>query len=112
MPPDFEKLYVWLKRLGMLAIAGVVLLICAGIYQLRGDGGPALIIPGILAIMPIFLFTYCITILHWKHRYIGKKSTLWGVLLMLESSGWFKVVYLFRHLLPDIRGTGRYRKSN
>jgi hypothetical protein len=26
----------------------------------------------------------------------------------LEASGWFKLVYFFRHILPDMRRRGRY----
>jgi hypothetical protein len=46
---------------------------------------------------------------HWKDRYRGRHSDLWGALLLIETTGWFKLVYLVRHLIPDIRNTGRYR---
>ncbi len=48
------------------------------------------------------------TIWHWKGRYIGEHSDLWGGLLLVETSGWMKLVYLFRHMLPDLRREGRY----
>jgi hypothetical protein len=32
-------------------------------------------------------------------------------LLVFEASGWFKLVYLFRHILPDWRGKGRYSRA-
>src|SRR5258707_1164032 len=65
----------------------------------------------LLAILPCFIFGYVLTILHWKARYRGEHSDLWGVLLLVETSGWFKLIYFFRHMLPDMRGRGRYRAS-
>jgi len=32
------------------------------------------------------------------------------LLLAIETSGWFKIVYLLRHILPDIRSTWRYKR--
>ena len=111
MSPDFPKLYGKLKLLGAIAGFGVLLLIFSLAHGPEDGLGQTLMIFSALAILPAFLLTYCMTILHWKHRYVGKKSTLWGILLLLETSGWFKIVYLFRHILPDIRGTGRYRRE-
>jgi len=62
-------------------------------------------------ILPGFLYIYVIVILHWKNRYRGKHSNLWGAIILLETTGWFKVVYLIRHIVPDIYATGRYRRS-
>jgi hypothetical protein len=111
MSPDFLKLYGKLKLLGSIAVLGVLLLVFSLVHGSEDGIGEILMILGVLAILPAFLLAYCMTILHWKHRYVGKKSTLWGVLLLLETSGWFKILYLFRHILPDIRGTGRYQSE-
>lgn len=111
MSPDFLKLYGKLKLLGAIAGLGVGLLIFSLVHGQEDGLGQALMILSVFAILPAFLLTYCMTILHWKHRYIGEKSTLWGVLLLLETSGWFKIVYLFRHILPDLQGTGRYQRG-
>ncbi|WP_170157568.1 hypothetical protein [Roseimicrobium gellanilyticum] len=54
------------------------------------------------------MFAYILTILHCKSRYKGDYSDLWGVLLMAETTGWFKLIYLIRHMIPDMRGEGRY----
>lgn len=62
----------------------------------------------LVAVCPCLIYGYVLTILHWKARYRGSHNDLWGVLLVLEASGWFKLVYLFRHLLPDMYGRGRY----
>jgi len=53
-----------------------------------------------------------VTIWHWKERYRGRHSDLWGGLILLETTGWFKLIYLFRHIIPDARGTGRYAPSD
>jgi len=66
-------------------------------------------VAGILLLLPPLVYTYIVTIWHWKSRYRGKHSDLWGAVLLLEASGWMKIVYLFRHLIPDMRQTGRYR---
>jgi hypothetical protein len=67
---------------------------------------------GVLLIMPAFIYTYVVILWHWKDRYRGKHSDLWGALILIETSGWFKIVYLFRHLIPDMRHSGRYRIPN
>jgi len=62
-----------------------------------------------LALLPAFAYTYVVILWHWKGRYRGNHSDLWGAILLIETSGWMKLVYLFRHLIPDMRQTGRYR---
>jgi hypothetical protein len=57
---------------------------------------------------PCLVYGYVLTILHWKARYRGSHSDFWGIVLLLEVSSWSKLVYLFRHLLPDMRGSGKY----
>ena len=66
------------------------------------------IVTGCLAIVPGFFYLFVVTIWHWKARYRGNHSDLWGALLLIETSGWFKLVYLFRHIIPDARHSGRY----
>ena len=63
----------------------------------------------LLLILPGAIYVYVIVILHWKARYRGKHSDLWGVLILVETSGWMKLVYRFRHIIPDMRHSGRYR---
>ena len=109
MPPDFPKTFQTLKRLSYAAAVGAVLLI---VLAFRGiASGKLLLVVGILMVLPCVICAYVLTILHWKHRYRGTHSTLWGVLLLLETSGWMKLVYIFRHILPDARQSGRYRDS-
>ena len=63
---------------------------------------------GILLVLPALVYTTVVIIWHWKDRYRGKHSDLWGALILIETSGWMKIVYLFRHLIPDMRHTGPY----
>lgn len=65
-------------------------------YYLRRLGYFAL---GGLVLIPIY---------HWKDRYVGGHNNLWGALLVIETSGWSKVIYWFRHIFPDRARTGRY----
>ncbi|MCS6244516.1 MAG: hypothetical protein H2172_11750 [Opitutus sp.] len=102
---DFTGKFAWLKKLGYVGCVGLLLLGLGAIFKIT----PLMVLGGI-ALVPVLLFSYVLTFLHWKERYIGGQSTLWGVLLALETSGWFKIVYLFRHIIPDIRKTGRYAK--
>ena len=102
---DFSGKFAWLRRLFWPVLPGVVCLIVGLMRE-----WPALIAGGVALVMPFFVFLYVLTLLHWKHRYVGTSSTLWAVLLLFETTGWFKIVYLFRHILPDMRGTGRYSR--
>ena len=86
---------------------GLILLI-AGLLAKTGPIQAALLIVALLAITPGFFYLLLCTIWHWKARYRGRHSDLWGALLLIETSGWFKLVYLFRHMLPDARQSGRY----
>jgi hypothetical protein len=61
--------------------------------------------------LPLFFYIYVVVIWHWKARYRGRHSDLWGALILLETSGWFKLIYIFRHLIPDMRGKGHYSRG-
>lgn len=102
---DFTGKFAWLKKLFWLALPGVGIAVIGALSEV-----PGLLVIGVLMVVPLIVFAYVLTFLHWKHRYVGTSSTLWGVLLAIETSGWFKIVYVFRHILPDIRGSGRYAR--
>jgi len=98
------------RRLGWLAIfagAGLPFLAVAA-FRERGQLAIFCGVTGGVLFLPGFLYLYVLTIWHWKDRYKGRHSDLWGALLLIETSGWFKLVYLFRHLLPDAIETVRY----
>jgi len=72
----------------------------------------ALVLTGMVLFVPGAIYLLLVTMWHWKERYRGKHSDLWGGLILLETTGWFKLVYLFRHIIPDARSTGRYAPSD
>jgi hypothetical protein len=104
----FSKKFRILKLLAKIALLGMPLGLIAWYLPHDSTGSKVCAIAAALLVVPCFIFTYLLTILHWKSRYKGDHSDLWGVLLLIETSGWLKIVYLIRHLLPDMMGKGRY----
>ena len=70
-----------------------------------GDG-----VLAVLLIVPELIYVHVVNIWHWKERYRGKHSDLWGAIILLETTGWMKIVYTLRHLLPDMLQVGRDRR--
>jgi hypothetical protein len=103
----WERRFRLLKRLAIFALAGLPFLAVAA-FRERGALAIFCAITGVVLFLPGFVYFYILTIWHWKDRYEGRHSDLWGALLLIETSGWFKLVYLFRHLLPDAIETVRY----
>ncbi len=103
----WQRRFKLLRRLAIFAAVGLPFLAVAAF---RGRGTIAIFcgVAGAALFLPGFVYLYIVTIWHWKDRYKGRHSDLWGALLLLETSGWFKLVYLFRHLLPDAIETVRY----
>jgi hypothetical protein len=97
------------KKLGWAALVGVVPIVFGLLLPHQW-----LLLKGLLffasaaLIIPFIFYINFLTIWHWKRRYRGEKSELWGAILLIETSGWFKIVYWFRHILPDWNGSGRY----
>ncbi|MGJ5818579.1 hypothetical protein [Paludibaculum fermentans] len=110
MPMLWRTRFEWLQKLGLVSLVGMVLLIAAALASDRVQG--ILLLIGILTTLPGFFYLFICTIWHWKSRYRGSHSDLWGALLLIEASGWFKLVYLFRHIIPDARQVGRYGADN
>ena len=97
-----------LAKLGLLAVpftAAAVLLHPYSHWQ------TICVLLSIITVSPCLLYGYVLTILHWKARYRGTHSDFWGIVLVLEVSSWFKVIYFFRHLLPDMRQRGKYAST-
>ena len=99
----FEAHWKYLRRFGPLAIAGAVVAAIGAVVQ--RDWVLAL---GFLLVIPWLLWIVLIPIFHWKDRYVGEHNKLWGALLVVETSGWTKIVYWLRHVLPDRSRSGRY----
>ncbi len=95
------------KKFGLAALAGAAVIVLVLSVKENSKIIPLVFI-GAIMIVPFLVHETIFTIWHWKRRYRGEHSDLWGALLVIETSGWFKIVYWFRHILPDWRGTGRY----
>jgi hypothetical protein len=107
MGNKWEKRFAVLCLLGWLGLASLPFF--AGAAFSAGSLQGFFIAAGLLLFVPGFIYLYVVILLHWKDRYRGRHSDLWGVLILIETTGWMKLVYLFRHLIPDMRHTGRYR---
>jgi hypothetical protein len=109
MTDKWTKRFELIRGFAWLAAGGIIL----GIIALASSGEVRVWV-GIFAallFLPAFFYIYVVVVWHWKDRYRGTHSDLWGALILLENSGWFKLVYVFRHIVPDMRQTGRYRPS-
>jgi hypothetical protein len=102
-----ERVKFW----GMLAALGFLGFLA--VMALGDRPLTSLLLAVAFVLMAPFLFYLVILVIwHWKARYRGSHSDLWGALLIIETSGLTKMVYLFRHLIPDARGTGRYTRPS
>jgi hypothetical protein len=90
-----------------LALAGLFFAVVAFTAGERSIAIGA-IIAAVLLFLPFLVHGTLLALWHWKSRYRGKHSMLWGALLVLEASGWFKLIYLIRHVLADHQKKGRY----
>jgi hypothetical protein len=96
-----------IRFFGWLALAGLPFIALAAFTAdfIRNFA----IIAALFLIVPGFVYIYVMVILHWKDRYRGRHSDLWGVLILVETSGWMKLIYVFRHIIADMRHSGPYR---
>jgi drug/metabolite transporter (DMT)-like permease len=106
MSAKWEKRFTRIRRFGWAALAGLAFCVLAMVT--RSNLQKVSIGLAIVLIAPAFVYIYVVTHLHWKDRYRGRHSDLWGVIILIETTGWSKIVYLFRHLIPDMNGSGRY----
>ena len=105
-----EVRFEWLVRLAWMMVPGIALFFFA-LRTPSTDWVYAMVaFAGVLLMLPCFIHLQFLAVWHWKARYIGNHSKLWGVLFILEATGWFKLIYFFRHILPDRRNRGRYLK--
>ena len=111
MPNLWKTRFTWLRNLSFAALVGLVAVLVA-LLSADGPMKTMLGITGVAAVIPGFIYLLMVTMWHWKSRYRGNHSDLWGALLLIEASGWFKLVYLFRHIIPDARQSGRYSNTS
>ena len=101
MIDKWRKRFERLRLFGGLALLGLLFAIAAFLTSefVQAVCGVA----AVMFILPGFVYAYVVVIWHWKDRYRGRHSDLWGVLILIETSGWMKLVYIFRHIVPDMR---------
>jgi hypothetical protein len=104
-----EAKFAWFVAFSWMLLPGIALFVIALLgptdwpYALVG-------IAGFLLMAPFVIHLNLLVIWHWKGRYLGRHSKLWGALLIFETTGWFRLIYFFRHVLADRRNSGRYRR--
>lgn len=107
-----EAKFATARKFGLVALMGIIplvvgLLLNRSLFTLKA----VFFFIAAMLIIPVFFYVVVLTIWHWKQRYRGEHSDLWGAVLLVETSGWFKIIYWFRHIIPDWRGTGRYAEE-
>jgi hypothetical protein len=101
MPNKWPKRFELIRGFGWLALVSVTFFVSTLFFPREYRDWP--LVFGVLFVLPLLVYTYVVVIWHWKERYRGKHSDLWGALILIETSGWFKLIYFFRHILPDMR---------
>src|SRR5882724_7902152 len=87
-----ETKFVWFVVFSWMLLPGIALFCLALVgstdwpYALAG-------LAGFLLMVPFIIHLNVLAIWHWKSRYIGEHSKLWGAILIFETTGWFKLVY-------------------
>ena len=102
----FEPKWLWLKRFALLAALGIGISVFAAYLNLLPLAGIS-----VLLVAPLIFWLAFIPVLHWKDRYRGDKSAVWGAFLVFETSSWSKLVYWFVHVLPDWRKSKQYEHA-
>ncbi|HET9836211.1 MAG TPA: hypothetical protein VFP88_07725 [Rhodanobacteraceae bacterium] len=102
----FAPKWLWLRRFAPVALVGVVAATLGVFISL-----PTLVAIGALLLVPLVFWLALIPVLHWKDRYIGNTSTVWGAFLVFETSSWSKIFYWFIHVLPDWRRSKQYANA-
>lgn len=98
----FNHKWCYLKRFSWMAAGAFLFGVLAQVLNIQ------ILAVGLVLLVPLIFWLVLVPLLHWKDRYIGERSTLWGAVLLIETSGWSKIVYWFRHVLPDWKRKGRY----
>jgi len=101
---DMFVIFCW------MALCGLVLIVLA-LFLGPSSARAGCAVFGAVLVAPVMIHGTLLTLWHWKSRYRGKHSKLWGALLLLETSGWLRLVYLLRHVVADRRNRGRYREA-
>jgi ABC-type dipeptide/oligopeptide/nickel transport system permease subunit len=103
----FNEKFTYLKRFFLAAILGSILAYLGNMKEIS-----SITVVGVILIIPFLLWLVLIPVFHWKDRYVGKSSGVWGFLLVFETTSWSKIIYWFKHVIPDWRKSGRYQNIN
>ena len=103
----FAEKFSWLKKSFIAFLIGIPFLIVGLLIQ-NDWAMTLLMIPFFIGFVWLLAALCFIPIIHWKDRYAGQKSNLWGFFLVFETSGWSKILYWFMHVLPDKKAQGPY----
>lgn len=107
--PWFSPVERRMKFLAGPALAGVVCVVAG--YLAPSPVRPLWML-GVVLIVPLFVYAFILLpVWHWKDRYRGDHSHLWGAMLMIQLSGVGQLVYWLRHILPDWTTRGRYYEA-
>lgn len=113
LPQNFKRHSLWV----LLALAA-----CgssAVLSESMGSPWKLLAIPlgvagGLITMVYACYYFVVFPVLHAARRYQGNSQNAWLACLTLETLGlaapFIRLAYLFSHILPDIRGTGAYRR--
>src|ERR1700739_4339777 len=88
--------FEWLIRFAWLIVPGVALFLFALLTPSTDWVYAMIAFAGVLLMLPCIIHVQLLALWHWKSRYIGDHSKLWGALFILETPGWFKLIYFFR----------------
>src|SRR5689334_10199378 len=97
--PDFwqETKFAWFLIFSWMvvpAIAMVAVALAGPVDWPYGLVGMA----GFLLMTAFMVHLNLLAIWHWKVRYVGNHSKLWGsVIVLLTYTGWGNLVYFFKH---------------
>ena len=103
----FDKKFYHLKRFFLSALLGSILAYLGILIEIT-----SITAIGVLLIIPLFIWLLIIPVFHWKDRYVGSRSGVWGFFLVFETSSWSKLIYWFMHVIPDWRQSGKYQNTD
>ncbi len=99
----FRPKWLWLQRFAWAGAVGAILAVVGELADVA-----AATVAGVVLLVPLLFWLALIPVLHWKDRYIGDASNVWGAFLVFETSSWSKLFYWFVHVLPDWKRSGLY----
>lgn len=108
LDPWFSKKFKLLRWFGIAAVVGAIAVVAGTFVMSKNPAAVGQFLLGFLLVVPFLGYATIIPLWHWKERYRGTNSNLWGALMIIETSGWFRLIYWFRHIIPDARRRCRY----